>query len=47
MLTNKKRLTLSLAILILSIAADQIIKFAVKLSMFKHESIRVFDWFYI
>jgi signal peptidase II len=47
MLTNKKRLTLSLAILILSIATDQIIKFAVKLSMFKHESIRVFDWFYI
>ena len=47
MLTKNKRLTLSLAILIFAIVADQIIKFAVKLSMFKHESIRVFDWFYI
>ena len=47
MLKNSKRLTLSLAILILAILTDQIIKFAVKLSMFKHESIRVFDWFYI
>lgn len=47
MLTTNKRLSLSLAILIISIATDQIIKIAVKLSMFKHESIRVFDWFYI
>ena len=47
MLKNSKRLTLSLAILIIAILTDQIIKFAVKLSMFKHESIRVFDWFYI
>ncbi len=47
MLTKKGRLILSIAILIISIATDQIIKFAVKLSMFKHESIRIFDWFYI
>ena len=47
MLTEKRRFNLSLAILIIAIVADQIIKFAVKLSMFKHESIRVFDWFYI
>ncbi len=47
MLTTNKRLSLSLAILIISIATDQIIKIAVKLSMFKHESIRIFDWFYI
>lgn len=47
MLTEKRRLILSIAILIVAIVADQIIKFAVKLSMFKHESIRVFDWFYI
>ena len=43
----KKRIFLPAIILIAAIAADQIIKFAVKLSMFKHESIRVFDWFYI
>mgnify|MGYP003474017401 CR=1 FL=1 len=43
----KKRVFLPAIILIAAIAADQIIKFAVKLSMFKHESIRVFDWFYI
>lgn len=47
MLKKNKRLILSLAILTVAILADQIIKFAVKLSMFKHESIRVFDWFYI
>ena len=47
MRAEKKRLILSAAILLLAIAADQVIKFAVKLSMFKHESIRVFDWFYI
>ena len=47
MQTKNRRLLLSVAILVLAIAADQIIKFAVKLSMFKHESIRVFDWFYI
>ena len=34
-------------IVFLAIIIDQIIKFAVKLSMFKHESIRIFDWFYI
>ena len=43
----KKRIFLPAIILIAAIAADQIIKFAVKLSMFKHESHRVFDWFYI
>ena len=47
MMPAKRRLTLSIAILALAIVADQVIKFAVKLSMFKHESIRVFDWFYI
>ena len=47
MRAEKKRLILSVAILLLAIVADQVIKFAVKLSMFKHESIRVFDWFYI
>ena len=47
MRAEKKRLILSVAILLLTIVADQVIKFAVKLSMFKHESIRVFDWFYI
>lgn len=47
MQTKKLRLNLSVAILLLAIVTDQIIKFAVKLSMFKHESIRVFDWFYI
>ena len=47
MRAEKKRLILSTAILLLAIVADQVIKFAVKLSMFKHESIRVFDWFYI
>ena len=47
MMPTKRRLTLSIAILALAIVADQVIKFAVKLSMFKHESIRVFDWFYI
>ena len=47
MRAEKKRLILSAAILLLAIVADQVIKFAVKLSMFKHESIRVFDWFYI
>ena len=47
MRAEKKRLILSVAILLSAIVADQVIKFAVKLSMFKHESIRVFDWFYI
>lgn len=46
-LTKKQRLSLSVAILFFAIVIDQVIKFAVKLSMFKHESIRVFDWFYI
>ena len=47
MMPHKKRLMLSVAILTLAIVADQVIKFAVKLSMFKHESHRVFYWFYI
>ena len=47
MQTKNKRMTLSMIIVFLAIIIDQIIKFAVKLSMFKHESIRIFDWFYI
>ena len=47
MQTKNKRMILSMIIVFLAIIIDQIIKFAVKLSMFKHESIRIFDWFYI
>ena len=38
---------LSVAIIILVLLIDQIIKVAVKTSMYFHESIRVADWFYI
>ena len=38
---------LSVGIIILVLLIDQIIKVAVKTSMYFHESIRVADWFYI
>lgn len=38
---------LSVAIIILVLLIDQVIKVAVKTSMYFHESIRVADWFYI
>lgn len=41
------RAHLSILIIALVLIIDQVIKFSVKLSMYKHESIKVFDWFYI
>ena len=38
---------LSVAIIVLVLVIDQVIKIAVKTSMYFHESIRVTDWFYI
>ena len=38
---------LSVALIVLVLVIDQVIKIAVKTSMYFHESIRVTDWFYI
>lgn len=44
---RRKQTVLAVAIIILVVAIDQIIKLLVKTNMSLHESIRITDWFYL